>query len=79
MRPFSWMRQGSALFDVLMLDTETFNSDFHDVTRFQEFRRLEAQAHTRRRACGDDIACIEMHELRNVMDEIMALENHRFR
>lgn len=64
--------------DSLALLAEAGNVQLHDVTGFEVDRIwLDPHANTGRRACGDDIARVQCHELRQMTDDLCHAENHR--
>src|SRR5688572_10498001 len=65
--------------DLLLLLAEAFDAEGHDVASLEEDRRLHAEADARRRAGGDDVARLQHHELRHVMQDVSTGEDHRVR
>src|SRR6516164_3197305 len=66
----------SRLAHKLALLTQSLNAEADHLILFQVNRRLLAHSHTRRRTGGNDVAGIQSHELRNVMNKIAETENH---
>jgi hypothetical protein len=61
----------------LPLVTELFDAQRHQVTGFEEYGLgLDAQAHPRRRAGGDEVTRVECHELAQVADDLRHREDH---
>lgn len=61
---------------LLLLLAQSLDAERHDIAGLQELRRLHAEAHARRRACGDDITGFEHHELRDIGDDGFHIEDH---
>src|ERR1700704_898789 len=62
--------------NLLPLLAEAFDAERNDVADIEEARRLHAGADARRRACGDDVAGQQRHELRDIGDALGHREDH---
>src|SRR5476651_1980443 len=62
--------------DALALLAESRDAEGDHVAGLRVMRRLHAEAHTGRRAGGDDVAGEQRHDLADVGDEVRAAEAH---
>src|SRR6266540_6924959 len=64
-------------YDLLALLAKPLDGELHHVAGLEEQRRrLDAEAHARRRAGGDDVARQKRHVLADVRDDLRDAEHH---
>src|ERR1700716_1732823 len=60
----------------LLLVSQAFDFEFHDIARFQILRRLHPQTDTWRRARCNEVAWLKRKELREIVDNFGHSEDH---